>query len=136
MTTASDAISGGRGAGLHRAGAATALHADRGLEFAAVLGRHGAGATGRQERPGSAGAARRAAEEFVSIALVQPVLAQARESSMAAEPFAPSPAERQFGALHDAMIAQRITRSAQFPLVDRIAESLMGRRAVGGVTVR
>ncbi|MBL8964713.1 MAG: hypothetical protein KF787_10395 [Phycisphaeraceae bacterium] len=136
MTGASDAISVESGAGVQRAVAATGLRADRGLEFAAVLGRHGIGATGREARPGSAGAARRAAEEFVSIALVQPVLAQARESSMAAEPFAPSPAERQFGALHDAMIAQRITRSAQFPLVDRIAESLMGRRVAGGVPAR
>lgn len=117
--------------GEHRT-AGRGSRADAGREFASVLGRHGVGPLARAGATGSASEARRAAEEFVALALVQPVLAQARESSMAAEPFAPSPAERQFGALHDAIVAQRITQSAQFPLVDRIAESLMGRGAAGG----
>ena len=68
---------------------------------------------------------REVAETFVAVALVQPLLAEARKSSWAAEPFAPSDAEKQFGALMDAHVAREITRAARFPLVDRLAHDML-----------
>lgn len=67
---------------------------------------------------------REVAETFVAVALVQPILAQARESGWAAPPFEPSQAEKQFGALMDAHVAREITRAARFPLVDRLARDM------------
>jgi Rod binding domain-containing protein len=69
--------------------------------------------------------ARDVAEQYVSIALVQPLLKQLRETSNAASPFAPTQAEKQFRALGDADLAQRIVRAKQFPLVDRLARDLL-----------
>jgi Rod binding domain-containing protein len=74
--------------------------------------------------------ARDVAEQYVAIALVQPLLKQFRETSNAAPPFAPTPAEKQFRALTDADLAQQIVRAKQFPLVDRLARDLLIR---GGV---
>lgn len=71
--------------------------------------------------------ARAAAEQFVAIALVQPLLKQLRETSTAAPPFAPTEGEKQFQGLYDAEIAQRMVKAAHFPLVDRLAEQLTRR---------
>lgn len=71
--------------------------------------------------------ARDVAEQYVSIALVQPLLKQLRETSNAAPPFAPTQAEKQFRALTDADLAQRIVQAKQFPLVDRLARDLLKR---------
>lgn len=68
--------------------------------------------------------ARDAAEELVAITFVQPILAQLRESNMAAEPFAPGDAERRFGPLWDAAIAQRVVQARGFGLVDAVARSV------------
>ena len=70
-------------------------------------------------------AARSAAEELVAITFVQPVLAQLRETNNAAAPFGPTPAEKQFGSVQDARIAQDIVRGARFPLVDQLARSML-----------
>lgn len=70
--------------------------------------------------------AREAAEAFVAVALVQPMLAAARESSWAAPPFAPTQGEKQFGALMDAHVAREVTRAARFPLVERLARQMRG----------
>lgn len=70
---------------------------------------------------------RSAAEQFVAIALVQPILKQFRESSQAAPPFAPTQGEKQFQSLADAQLAERLVRAQRFPLVDRIAETLRSR---------
>lgn len=92
-------------------------------DFAAILGRHNVGhAAGTSSREKSA---RKASEEFVSIALIQPILAEARESTMAAEPFAPSSSEKQLQSLQDAALAQRITSAAHFPLIDRLTRDLL-----------
>ncbi len=89
-------------------------------DFASVLARaRGAGGRTAEE------SARAAAEEFVSITLVQPLLAGLREGNGAAPPFAPSRGERQFQSLLDAHVAQQVVRAAQFPLVDRLARQLM-----------
>jgi Rod binding domain-containing protein len=71
--------------------------------------------------------AREVAEQYVSIALVQPMLKQLRETSNAAPPFAPTQAEKQFRALSDADLAQQIVKAKQFPLVDRLARDLLDR---------
>lgn len=105
-------------------------HAD----FAAVLGRHNVGPAAASS---SDAAARKAAQEFVSIALVQPILTEARETSMAAEPFAPSSAEKQLQSLQDAALAQRITSAAHFPLIDRLTRDLVkaGSRVPGNLRI-
>lgn len=76
---------------------------------------------------GDAERARDAAERLVSATFIEPLLAQMRESSQAAPPFAPTQAEKQLRALADTMTAQRIVRAARMPLVDRIAADLMAR---------
>ena len=84
--------------------------------------------------------AREAAEKFVAISLVQPLLAQLRENSQAAPPFAPSNGEKQFRAMLDAHIAQEITHAARFPLVDGVARRLLrngdAQRAISGAETR
>jgi len=90
-------------------------------DFTSVLAR----SSGRGGSPEAQ--ARDAAEQFVSVALVQPLLAQLRASSQAAPPFAATQGEKQFQSLFDAQIAQEITRAKNFPLVERLAADLMKR---------
>lgn len=85
------------------------------------------------ERDRTARDPRDAAEELVAITLVQPILAQLRESDWAAEPFAPSDGEKRFGALYDAEIARRMVKSSSFPLVDALARQMRERSASAGV---
>ncbi len=73
--------------------------------------------------------ARQAASDFVAAALVEPVFKQLRESNHSAAPFAPGPAEKQFGSMLDVQYARRLTRSANFPLVDRLAQFLLKKGA-------
>ena len=105
---------------LHEGLGADPALAARQESFASVLARSDPGA----ERDPRA-AARGAAEQIVSVTLVQPLLAQLRSSSMAAAPFAPSRGERQFQSLMDAHTAQDLVRAANFPLVDALAERLL-----------
>ncbi len=86
--------------------------------FRSVLGR--AVRQGDQERQ-----VREAAEELVSIALIQPILAEMRASNNAAPPFAPGPYEKQFGSLMDAEVSRRLVKAQNFPLVDRLARDLL-----------
>ncbi len=88
--------------------------------FASVL----AGAA-RDGAEATEAAAREAAESLVAITLVQPILSQLRESSMAAPPFEPTPAEKQFRALQDARLAQDIVSRARFPLVEQVARGVL-----------
>lgn len=105
---------------------ATDLRTDRQSDFASVLGRV-------QTRPDESveDLARRSAEQFVAMALVQPLLKQLRDSNHAAPPFAPSQGEKQFQSLMDAEVAQRMVRAAHFPLVDRLAQDMLTK--VSGV---
>jgi Rod binding domain-containing protein len=83
-----------------------------------------------QERPGQRDPvveARSSAEQLVSLALVEPTLKLLRESSMAAPPFAPTGAEKQFGAMLDSQRAADIVQSANMPLVDRLVRDLLTR---------
>lgn len=93
---------------------------ERQRDFAAVIARDQAG-------PNAANAPRQAAEDFVSMAFVQPLLAQLRENNDAAPPFAPGPAERQFGEIMDQVLSKQIVRASSFPLVDRIEQDLAQR---------
>jgi Rod binding domain-containing protein len=93
--------------------------------FASVLGRaQGSAAAAPMS---DAQRAREAAEQLVTQTFVAPMLKQLRETNQAAAPFAPTQAEKQFRALTDADLAQRIVRAARFPLVDRLAQDLLKR---------
>ena len=94
-------------------------------EFAAVLGRMDPGAMTPDER------AREGARQLVSTALVQPVLKSLRESNRAAAPFAPSQGERTFRAMMDTNLAQNLVKSGRWPLVDRVAQSLLRNTSQG-----
>jgi hypothetical protein len=69
-------------------------------------------------------AIREHAEELVSIAFVQPILAQLRDTNGAAAPFAPGAYEKTFGPMLDKQIAQRITSAQRLPLVEALARSM------------
>ncbi len=86
--------------------------------FERILGRR------PKEKDGPA-AVRQAAEDFVSMALVQPVLKQLRETNNAAAPFAPGAAEKKFGGLLDAEFAARLVRSTRFGIVDAVAAQMV-----------
>ena len=90
-------------------------------DFSAVISRD-------QADPNASGSARQAAEDFVAMAFVEPLLSQLRESNDAAPPFAPGPAERQFGEIMDQVLSRQIVRGSNFPLVDRL-ESDMSQRS-------
>lgn len=93
-------------------------NADRGFE--SYLGKQVDAQSGTAEER-----ARKAAEQIVSVALVQPVLKQLRESNMAAPPFAPTQGEKQFQGLMDSAISERLVHASRFPLVDRLAEQMV-----------
>ena len=97
-----------------------------GTDFAGLLS--AARAEGAARAPSNAEQAREAAEQLVAIAFVQPVLQGLRESEGAAEPFAPSSGEKQFGSLLDAEIARGVVKASQWPLVDRLARDLLGQQ--------
>ena len=100
-------------------------------DFAAVIGR------AQQTSPVPSAArratpqqtARQAAQDFVSIALIQPILKEFRANSKAAPPFAPGPAEKQFRGFMDAATSRQIVRAQGFALVDRLADLLLKRGA-------
>lgn len=94
--------------------------------FASVLSR----ARQDQGATDEASKARIAAEDFVAQALVEPVLKQMREMSQAAAPFAPNQAEKAFRTMLDGAMAQRVVKSGNWTLVDRVAERIAGN---GGV---
>ena len=71
-------------------------------------------------------AARDAATRLVSSVFVMPVLASMHDSPFLEPPFAPTFAQKQFQPLLDRHLADRITGSASFPLVDVIVDRLLG----------
>jgi hypothetical protein len=86
--------------------------ADAQETFARTLNRAREGAPeGREAR------AQEAAEELVAITFVQPI-----------------PAEKQFGSLQDARLAQDIVRASRFPLVDRLARNMLSKSEAGAPT--
>lgn len=95
-------------------------------DFARIMGKATSAVSNTPE------AARQAAEEFVAMSLVQPLLAQLRSTNHTAAPFAPSSGEAQFQQMLDANIAQNIVRAKQFPLVESVARKLMRGKNVEG----
>lgn len=96
--------------------------------FAGVLSRSRDAGKSDQQR------AREAAEDFVAVAFVQPVLKQLRESDRSAAPFNQGPAEKQFRSMMDAAMAKQMVRASNFPLVERVAEqTLKSARERGGI---
>lgn len=75
--------------------------------------------------------AHKAAEDWVAMTLIQPILREARENNHAEGPFAPGPYEKQFGALHDAAVAREIAHSARMPIADRVAQDLLRAAGIG-----
>lgn len=88
-----------------------------GDDFAGIL---------RGQRAADREAVRAAAAQLVSSTFIVPMLAEFREGSFLAGPFARGFAERQFQPLLDQQIADRVTSGANFPLVETIVEQLMG----------
>jgi len=102
------------------------LNDPKGERFDSALRRALGGDQKTQQTP------RQAAEEFISMALVQPVLAQLRETNQASGPFAPGDAEKSFGPMLDAEIAHRMVKSSGWGLVDAVTTRLMHNRAESG----
>ncbi len=67
---------------------------------------------------------RRAAEEFISATLIEPILKMSRENNHAAPPFGLTPAEKSFGPMLDAEIARNIVARERYGLVDAVARQL------------
>ncbi len=131
MNTTSAISSSGLSASAH--GPLTGSIADAGQRLATTQNQFaGALNRAREITPESdEAAARNAAEQLVAITLVQPVLAQLRETNTAAPPFGPTAAEKQFGSMMDARVAQDIVHGSRFPLVDRLANSMLERLGQG-----
>lgn len=75
--------------------------------------------------------ARQAAEEFVAVAFVQPILKQLRSSSIGGElapPLGPGPGEKQFRSLADTQVARQLVRASNWPLVDTLTRTLRSRQ--------
>jgi len=61
------------------------------------------------------------------VAFIEPLLKKLRETSNAAPPFAPGPAEKQFRGIADAQVARQIAQSWRFGLVDSLARRLLNQ---------
>jgi Rod binding domain-containing protein len=71
--------------------------------------------------------ARDAAMKLVSSSLVLPILSSIREGAFLEEPFKPGVMERRFGPLLDQAVADRITQSSGFDLVDSIVNQIQSQ---------
>lgn len=91
------------------------------LEFTEILGKQ----TSRQIGKADEAKIREAAENFVAIALVQPVFKQMRASNHAEAPFGPNKAEQQFQSLVDARVARHIVHKTKWPVVERVAQNML-----------
>lgn len=79
---------------------------------------------------------RAAAEGFVSIALVEPILKKLRESNQAAQPFAPGQVEKSFRGMLDRTLSQRIVQSGNWSLVTKVEESIARRAQPAPATLQ
>lgn len=72
--------------------------------------------------------ARAAAEQLVATTFIAPILKEAREAAAKVPPpFGPGEGEKQFRALGDARLADRLARAANWGIVDRIASDLLAK---------
>ena len=72
--------------------------------------------------------ARKAAEQFVASALVLPLLSQMRSDPFRSDLFHAGFAEDAFQSQLDTVLADRITRRADFPLVDSVLNHVLNKR--------
>jgi hypothetical protein len=78
--------------------------------------------------------ARDAAEQLVTVALVQPLFERMRASNNAAPPFGPGKGEQAFGGLLDAAMARKLTTKGSWSLVDQVAARLTAKMSSGVVS--
>jgi hypothetical protein len=75
--------------------------------------------------------AREAAEEFVAISMVQPILAQLRQQPLVDPedmgPLAPGRGEKMMQPLLDAQAAKGIVQAANWPMVERLSQQLLAK---------
>ena len=71
-------------------------------------------------------AVRQAAAQLVASTFIMPILQSMHDSPFMKPPFAPGFAEKQFQPLLDQQVADRLTTTARFPLIDVITDRLMG----------
>lgn len=74
----------------------------------------------------------KAAQDLVSVALVQPVLKHMREANKAAPPFGPGKGERMFRSMMDADIAHGLVSSGRWELVNAVARKLLNKTSSAG----
>ena len=74
-----------------------------------------------------------AAKTLVTEGLVKPVFASLRDGGFAAGPFAAGTGERRFRPLLDAALAGKVVESANFDLVERLADRFERAIAPNGV---
>ena len=81
---------------------------------------------GPKSAQGSSGnpEAREAAEQLVASALLMPLLKEARNSTLKGELFHGGRGEEAFGQQLDTILADRMVQAANFPLVDRLVQTL------------
>jgi Rod binding domain-containing protein len=89
-------------------------------QFASILAQQNTDGT-PEER------ARKAAEQLISTALVQPIFKRMRESNSAAAPFGPNQAEKTFGSMLDTSYAERMVTSQNWGLVDQLARRMLSK---------
>tara|TARA_Y100001933_G_scaffold172594_1_gene170860 strand:+ start:52 stop:516 length:465 start_codon:yes stop_codon:yes gene_type:complete len=94
----------------------------RQADFASVLGIENRLA--RRADLTQADEARGVAEGFVAKVFIEPLLKMVREANTQPPPFGPGPGEKEFGSLIDAQRAMDLVRSAEWPIVDRLASDL------------
>ena len=71
--------------------------------------------------------ARDAAEQLVSTSLVLPILSSMREGPFLSGPFKPGTMVRRFGTMLDVHMAEAITSSSNFDLVDSVVDQIVAR---------
>lgn len=101
-------------------------------DFLATLSRAAAGTAGPESKND---AARDAAEKLVSSSLIMPLLEEVREQPLDANLFGGGMAEDAFRQRLDQQFADRIVRSTNFPLVDRIYQNVTRAAATRGTEV-
>lgn len=73
---------------------------------------------------------KQAAQDFVAVAFIQPILKQLRNSSIGGElapPLGPGPGEKQFRSLADTQVARQLVRSTNWPLIDMLTKNLRAK---------
>ena len=68
---------------------------------------------------------REVAEKYVAVALVLPLLKQAREARDSTPPFGMTDAEKQMGSLMDSHLATDMVKRGNWAIVDRITRNLI-----------